>query len=342
MSIQSPLWLVAAPVLAAGVWALGAYAARRRADALALFLGRRADTAAYTTLARRRRTRTALVAGAVALGAVALAGPTWGTATRAARQESLDLVVALDVSNSMRVADVAPTRLDRARLDVLRLTEGRRGDRVGLVIFAGEAFLQCPLTSDMSAVRLFLDAVDPEQVVVQGTDFARALVAAESAFDAEDGAADRTRAILVVSDGEDHEGGLQEAADRLRERGVTLLALGIGTDAGGTIPDMGMGGVKRDRSGRAVVSTVDEAALRQIAGRDGVFRAGPGTVAAVGRRLDALDRSVVAEARVATGAERYQWPLALALLLLVAERWLATQPVPDPSGRRSQPEPASP
>ena len=330
MSLHAPLWLLAAPVLAAGVWALGAYAARRRADALALFLGRRADTATYAGLARRRRVRTGLLAAALALACVALAGPTWGTSTREARQESLDLVVALDVSNSMRVRDVPPSRLDRARLDVLRLVENRRGDRVGLVIFAGEAFLQCPLTSDMSAVRLFLDAVDPDQVVVQGTDFARALTAAESAFDSEAGAPDRARAILVVSDGEDHEGGLAEAADRLRERGVTLLALGVGTDDGGTVPDAGMGGVKRDRTGEPVVSRYDDAALRQIAGRDGVVRAGPGAVAEVSATLDVLDRSVVAEARVATGAERYQWPLALAFLLLVAERWLALRPVREP------------
>ena len=329
MSFRSPLVLVLAAVLVPAAWAAFAYAARRRREALALFLGARSGEGGPVGLARQRRIRAGLLVAAVALVGVALAGPRAGAALRESRQESLDLLIALDVSDSMRAEDVAPSRLERAKLEIERIVEARRGDRVGLVVFAGEAFLQCPLTTDRGALRLFLSAADPEQVAVQGTDFARALAVADAAFNAasDDGGQARPRALLVVSDGEDHEGGLGAEADALREDGVEVFALGVGTDEGGTVPEVRRGrsaGVKRDRSGQAVVSRYEEGALRDLAGRDGVFRVGRRPAAdAVNRALDRLDRAVVAEDEFAAEAERFQWPLGLALLLLVAERLVA-------------------
>ncbi len=316
MTFHAPWLLLLAPVAAGGAWLLAQYAARRRREALALFAGERAAPAA-AALVRRRAVRAGLVAGALALGLIALAGPTYGTVTRETTRESLDLVVALDVSRSMLTADTPPNRLARARLDVQRLLEDRAADRVALVFFAGEAFIQCPLTSDHAAVRLFLDAASPDAIAVQGTHFAAALDAAETAFGTDDA---RPRALVVVSDGEDHEGGLDEAASRLRERGVATFALGVGTDDGGPVPGNG-----RPR-GEPVVSRYTPAALRQIAGANGVVRAGRAGVAELTRRLDRLDRATVDGGRRATGAERYQWPLALALLLLAFERRLATRP----------------
>lgn len=316
MSFHAPLLLLLAPVAAGAVWWLAQYAARRRCEALALFGGPRADG-----LARRRTLRAALVAGALGLGLVALAGPTFGTVTRETTRESLDLVIALDVSRSMLTADTPPSRLARARLDVQRLLEARASDRVALVFFAGEAFVQCPLTSDHAAVRLFLDAASPDAIAVQGTRFAAAIDAAEAAFGTDDA---RPRALVVVSDGEDHEGGLDEAAARLRARGVATFALGVGTDDGGPVP--GDGGVRRGPDGEPVVSRYTPAALRQIAGDGAVVRAGRAGVAELTRHLDGLDRATVDGGRRATGAERYQWPLALALLLLAFERRLASRP----------------
>ena len=334
MSFRQPLVLLLVLALVPLAVGLVAYAARRRREALGLFLGPRAHSAADALAAavRRRHARAALAVGALACLGVALAGPRFGLDRRAARQESLDLLVALDVSESMRTEDVAPSRLARAKLEIARIVEARRGDRVGLVLFAGDAFLQCPLTSDRSAIRLFLDAADPEQVGVQGTDFANALRVASEAFDAARATASeqRPRALVVVSDGEDHEGGLEAAADALRESGVTLLALGVGTDAGGFVPASRRGrtiGFKSDRSGQRVISTYQEGALRAIAGGD-VVRVGRGSAAsAVNDRLDALDRAVLASSEFAAYAERYQWPLGLALLLLVAERLVALRAV---------------
>ncbi len=339
MSFRSPLVLALLAVLVPAAVAAFAYAARRRGAALALFLGPRAgaQAEAVAPLVRQRRVRAGLVVGALLCLGVALAGPRIGTALREARQESLDLLIALDVSDSMRVGDVAPSRLQRAKLEVERIVDERRGDRVGLVVFAGEAFLQCPLTTDRSALRLFLDAADPDQIAVQGTDFARALAVADQAFNAsaEGGSAERPRALLVVSDGENHEGGLSREADALRDDGVTILALGVGTDEGGEVPNVRRGrvtGVRRDRSGQVVVSRFEPGALRDLTGRSGLYRiARAGAVAPqINDALDRLDRAVLAESEFSAEAERFQWPLALALLLLVAERVVALRR-PSPS-----------
>ena len=337
MSFRSPLVLLLAAVLVPGVLALVAYAARERAQALRLFLGRGDRQPGVAGLARQRTVRAWLLAGALAAAAVALAGPRVGTALREGQQESLDLLIALDVSDSMRAEDIAPSRLERAKLEIERVVEARRGDRVGLVVFAGEAFLQCPLTTDRGALRLFLDAAAPDQVSVQGTDFARALAVADRAFDAAaEGQDQRPRALLVVSDGEDHEGGLGDAADALRDDGVTVLALGVGTDEGAPVPDIYRGravGDRTDRGGAPIVTRFEPGALRDLAGRDDVFRVGRRPAApAINDALDGLDRAVVAQDEFAAEAERFQWPLGLALLLLVAERLVALRrPPTDPA-----------
>ena len=343
MTFRDPAVLGLAAVLVGAAILAFAYAARQRLAALRLFLGERAgrEAGGVVPLVRQRRVRAGLVAAALACVGVALAGPRVGTSVREARQESLDLLVALDVSDSMRAEDVAPSRLDRAKLAVERIVADRRGDRVGLVVFSGEAFLQCPLTTDRGALRLFLDAADPEVVGVQGTDFASALRVADRAFDAAAPVAEaRPRALLVVSDGEDHEGGLEAAADALRDDGVSILALGVGTDAGAPVPEVRRGrvvGVHRDRSGDEVVSRFEPGALRDLAGRADVFRIGRGGAAAaeVNEALDRLDRAVLSESEVAASAERFQWPLAVGLLLLLVERVVALRPAPAGGGGRS-------
>src|SRR5690606_6037544 len=188
---------------------------------------------------------------------------------------------------------------------------------------------QCPLTADRSAFRLFLDAADPTLVATPGTDFANALSTARRAFAVEDDAEagpPRTRAVVVVSDGEDHEGGLEAAAEPLRDDGVALMAVGVGTERGGPIPVFRGGrriGYRTDRAGNRVVTRREEGVLRQIAGAEGVVRLPEEGVSALAARLDRLDRTVVGTERYEAYAERYQWPLALAVILLLAERLLA-------------------
>ena len=316
------LLLLAAPTAAA----LFAWAARRRQEALGVFAAR-GPAAAVETAARRRRWQAALAVGAVALLAVAAAGPRYGTALREIQQEGVDLVVALDVSESMRAEDVAPSRLARAKFEVAAVLDELRGSRVGLALFAGEAFLQCPLTTDFGAVRLFLDAAAPDLVPTQGTDFARALQVATEAFDvAADGAegeAPRARVLLVVSDGEDHADGVGEALDAAEDAGLAIFAAGVGEAEGAPIPVYRGGrlaGYKSDRAGATVSSRLEERALRRLAAAGAYYRIGRdgGDLGAFPDALDRLDRGALGSDQFEAFAEQYQWPLALALVLLAA------------------------
>ncbi len=333
MTFKTPeaLWLL---LLIPAVVFLYVYAARRRTEAVRLFFGGRdaPEQTLASRIARLRRWRGFLVVLGSAFLIVTLAGPLYGTSIREAQQESLDLIIALDVSSSMLAEDVAPSRLERARLSISQLVEQRKGDRIGLVVFSGDAFLQCPLTTDRSAFRLFLDAASPELVGTPGTDFANALFTALGAL-SDDGQAGppRTRAVLVVSDGEDQEGRLDEAVGVLRDDGVVLLAAGVGTEEGAPIPLFRRGariGFKTDANGVQVTSRFQEGVLREIAGSDGVVRLGAGNgIAEISARLDRLDRAVLDAEHYEASAERFQWPLGLALLLLLTERLLALKTV---------------
>ncbi|MDX1440616.1 MAG: VWA domain-containing protein [Rubricoccaceae bacterium] len=330
MPFKNPeyLWLLLA--IPAAIW-LFAYAARKRLEALHVFYeGREAPEKNYAKrIARSRRWRAAFLLGGCALLIAALAGPFWGLQIREAEQESLDLIVALDVSASMSVEDVSPSRLDRAKLAIAQLIEQRPGDRVGLVVFAGDAFLQCPLTSDRSAFRLFLDASGANSIATPGTNFANALAVARRAFAQEGSPGDsRGRVILVVSDGENHESGLEEVLDVLENAGISVLAAGIGTEAGGPIPTTQNGratGFKRDENGAQIISRYEEGVLRDIAGPGNVVRLGESEAAsALSIRLNQFERSIVATMQLESEANRFQWPLGFALLFLLIERliWL--------------------
>lgn len=224
------LLLVVLAVAAAGAIAL----ARRRAA-----LRRAAGALAPRIAPAANRTRPAARLGASCLGlalfALALSRPQCGTRAEVTRRSGVDLVVALDASRSMLAADVLPDRLSRAKLELAALLDGLGGDRVGIVAFAGDAFVQCPLTSDLAAAKLFLRGVEPGAQPRQGTALAAALSAAREVLE---GSArpGRAKVVLVVSDGEDHEGGLARAAQVLAAEGVRLFALAIGTSQGAPVP----------------------------------------------------------------------------------------------------------
>lgn len=308
--------LLALPLVAASY----AWAAWQRRKALAQ-LG---DPALVRRLvgpsaARRRRYQATLVVVATGLLALALAGPRYGTALREVEREGVDLVVVLDVSASMLADDVGPNRLERARNELRKLLNELSGDRVGLVLFAGDAFLQCPLTTDYGAVRLFLDAATPEAIPVPGSDVAGALERATDALtaSASDG---RARVVLVVSDGEAHSGDLDDAIARADAAGIVRFAAGVGTERGGRIPLSG-GGFKRNGQGEVVVTQLEDASLRAVAEEGTYFHLGPGggALTTLADRLATLDRAVLGRDRFESYAEQYAWPLAFALLLLLVE-----------------------
>jgi len=327
--------LLAVPAVAYVYWR----AARKRQAAREQF-GDAAllERLAPATPAWRRRLKAGLVVGAVAALALSLMGPRFGTEVRTVERRGVDLIVALDVSASMQAQDVAPNRLLRAKSEIRTLLGTLRGDRVGLVVFAGDGFVQAPLTTDYGALRLFLDVAGPDQVPTPGTNFGAALDAATEAFDAARPASDTTarpgdrreRALLVLSDGENHVGDLEDLKQAARENDVTLFAAGIGTEEGARIPVYDNGrrtGVKRNREGRIVRSRLDEPALTRLAEDGAYFRVGP-TSSALGdlpTALRQLETSVLAEEQFAEYAEMYQWPLAVALLLLFVEAVIPTR-----------------
>ena len=262
---------------------------------------------------------------------LAAARPQWGVLVEEVRHVGVDVVILLDTSLSMAAEDIAPNRLELARDEIDTLLDSLAGNRVALITFAGLPTLACPLTVDHGAVRLFLDAVEPEVVQVPGTALAEAIQLGIDAFGdpGEDGL-DRSRALVLFTDGEDHEGGIDEVLPELKKYGVLVHAVGVGTARGVPIPvtlgSDGLSGYKKDAEGRLVTTRLDESVLQQLA----LETAGNYYAATAGGREVEELISTIGEMNAAEfGAalrtryrERYQIPLLFALCALVAETLL--------------------
>ncbi|MEM1096259.1 MAG: VWA domain-containing protein [Bacteroidota bacterium] len=321
-------WAFIAVPLVVGLFLLAAW---RRKQLIARFGDKDLfQKLAAGTSARRRRWKAALVVLSVALVVLSLVGPRYGTQLREVKREGIDLIFALDVSLSMQAEDVAPSRLERAKNEIKKVLDELRGDRVGLIVFAGDAFIQCPLTTDYSAVRLFLDVASSDQVPTPGTDFGAALQSAVQAFDTEGETEEdqRTRALIFVSDGENHVEGVDAILGQARESGIVIYAAGVGEPDGVPIPIYRNGrrvGFKQDRNGRVVNTKLEEAALQQLA-EDGAYFRVAKTSSSMLSLLPALERLEKVEfgaEEYEEYAEQYQWPLLLAILLLAAERLIS-------------------
>jgi Ca-activated chloride channel family protein len=323
------LWLLALiPVL--GVALLTARRRARRAALLfaeAPLLRRLAPDASEG----RRLTRDLLRLGVLAAGVIALAGPRWGFHWEQVRREGVDLVIGLDVSRSMLAVDVKPNRLERAKLAILDLLNLLEGDRVALVPFAGTAFLQCPLTLDYDAFAQSLAAVRVGTIPRGGTALERAIDAGVAAFEGRQG---KHGAMILITDGESHEGDASAAADRAAEQGIRIFTVGMGTADGELIPLADEGGGQaflKDRDGNVVKSRLDEGALAEIAEKTGgaFVRAQGGTLdleTLFQDELAALDRRELESAIERRYEARFQVPLALALLLLTIESLIGDRP----------------
>lgn len=315
------LWLV--PTFALVLWSARRAAARRLRGFVSETLEARM---AGTVRSGVRVWRSVARLTALALLIVAAARPQWGASEVELEQSGIDLVVALDISRSMLAEDLRPNRLERAKAEIADLVESLDGDRVGLVFFAGGAFPQCPLTVDYAAARLFLSQAEPSMISSQGTDMGAALTTALELFPAEGG---RSRIVLVVTDGEDFGEGLDQALDQLREAGVVLYAVGIGTAEGAPIPDLDDAGVRRgfvrDRDGQVVISRLQEGPLLELArATEGMYaRTGSAglDVERLRAELRAMEGSTLRTQRVVSYQDRFTHPLIAALILLLLEAW---------------------
>ena len=282
-----------------------------------------------------KKTRMWLLAMAFVL--IALARPQWGAREETVKVTGLDVMIALDVSRSMEVEDVVPSRLKKAKHLIRSLSDRLQGDRIGVVAFAGGAHMACPLTSDIDFLLESVDILSPRTIVDQGTDIGLALETASRALDrgAEQNLnpgeqtdnAPPSRVVLLISDGEDQEDRAIEGAKKLKESGATLFVVGVGTEQGGPIPvrdESGQNfGFKKDRAGKSVVSTFRPDALMQVAsaagGRYWSSTSGEGEVEEILQAMGALNRSEFAERKYLIREERFQFPLAIAVILLLIE-----------------------
>lgn len=332
-------WLFLVPLLAGAL----VFAWHRRRAASARF-GSEENLAAL--VAGRsgpwRAARAVLMVTGIAFALVALAGPQWGSRTRVLRKRGVDVVIALDFSKSMLARDVRPDRIERAKAEVLRFVEELDGDRVGIVAFAGET-IEFPMTTDYGAVALFLQDLGPYDMPVGGTAIGRALVAAQRLLQrggrrgtgeepAEEGAPP-SRVVVLMTDGEDHEGDPVAAARALGEAGARVYAIGIGSRTGEPIPtyapDGTWTGYQRDEEGNLVQTALteeNERQLREIAEATGgsYFAAGRGDVGidqirAEMRRMRQEERRT---RRITVQEDRYALLLLPAFLLIVLEALL--------------------
>lgn len=260
-----------------------------------------------------------LAEGALALLVVMLARPQMGTKISNEKRQGIETLIALDISNSMLAEDVAPSRLDKSKMMIENLVDHFTNDKIGLVVFAGDAFVQLPITSDYVSAKMFLQNTDPSLIATQGTDLAQAIRLSMKSFtqDTKSG-----KAIILITDGEDHQGEAEEAAKEAKAKGIRVFILGIGSTKGAPIP-MGNGDYLKDRSGQTVMTALNEDMCRRVAA------AGSGMYIHVDNTSDAekaLDNEISKMQKGEMNSvvysdydEQFQAFAILALLLLVVE-----------------------
>lgn len=313
------LWLL--PLLAALHHYFGRAAKRRFALFAAPELGPRL---ARGTSGRRSAAKLALFLGGVGLLVAALARPQFGEKTAELKRMGVDVVVALDTSWSMAAEDVAPNRLAAAKREAGRIAAALEGDRVGLLLFAGESEMECPLTSDNETFRMILRSAGHNSSAVGGTDIAGALRKGGAALR---GSPAKSKIIVLLTDGEDHEGGVMEEVRRAASEGITVHAVGLGSATGAPIPvrdESGkLMGYRKDAAGQTVFTRLDAAALREIAlAGGGLYVSAQGGALDLGPVIAAIEKAEkgeIGEGKFTLYEERFQWPLAGATLLFLLE-----------------------
>lgn len=255
---------------------------------------------------------------------VALANPQIGTRLVEVKQEGIDLFVALDVSLSMKAEDIKPNRLEKAKFEIRNLIDRLAGDRIGLVVFAGEAYTQFPLTTDYGGAKLFLDAVDVDAVPIPGTSIGAAIQRAMESFDFNE---PTTKVLTIITDGENTEGDAFSAAEEAAKKGVRIWTIGLGSPDGAPIPLYNASGqqvdFKRDRLGSIVMTKLDEVSLERIAAiGNGAYYRGTNTqdeLNEIYKSINALQKREFGMKQFTDYEARYQYFLAAGILLLLLE-----------------------
>ena len=321
-AVPDYLYLLTAVPLLAAVYLLALRSRRRR---LARF-GNPLTLAGLMPEASpaRMRNKVVLFLAALVLLTLALARPQLGSKLREVEREGVEIMLAVDVSNSMLADDFEPNRLERTKYAVEQVLEGLEEDKVGVVVFAGDAYVQLPITSDYLTARTFVSQIAPDMVSRQGTALGSAISLAASSFTSESGT---SRVIVLITDGENHEDDPLGAAEHAAAQGVTIYTIGIGTPEGAPI-ELG-GDFIRDENGEIVVSKLDEKTLQEIALATGgaYVRAGNRSIGLqeIISRINETEKARLAATVFEEYDERYQYLLAAALVLLLLEFVLLTR-----------------
>ncbi len=313
------LWLlVLVPGLAVFFWA----AFRRKRRDLERF-GNPSLVALLTASVSRNRQiwKTVLAAAAVFFLVLSLARPQFGTKLRTVKRVGQDIVVAMDVSQSMMAEDIKPNRLEKAKHEIASMIDKFEGDRVALVAFAGKAFVQCPLTLDYGAAKMFLDAMIPDLIPVPGTAVKAAIEESIACFSGQER---KHKVLVLITDGEDHAGDPVEAAKEAAKQGVVIYTVGLGSPDGVPIPTgEGPAGFKKDRGGQVVMTRLDEVTLEKIALETGgkYYRATPAEVELdrIYEEVRKMEKKSLSSMQYTQFEERFQIPLAIAIFLLILE-----------------------
>ncbi len=335
MRLGSPVFLLAWGLLPLLAVLIGLALVRQRA-----LLSRLGEAATVRRLARdsslqRRTAKGLLLMVALFCAILALTRPQWGKVIEPMTREGVDVILALDVSESMNAQDVTPDRFARARAVARLLSASLEGNRVGLVAFAGTAFVQCPLTLDQSAVHLFLDILEVGDVPDPGSNLEEAIRVAMAAYPEENTG---KRVLVLITDGEDLDGKAAVAAAEAAEAGIVLYTVGVGTSSGGPIPraatSIRSAEYKKDGAGKIITTRLSPAHLEELAraggGRYLLGGAALGAAESLAAEIDRMEEAELSSRMVTHHKERYQLPLLAALIFLFAELFVS------PSRRRSR------
>ncbi len=296
------------------------YGQRRRLKILKNYISTASMSVLTPDVAHHRRwIKSGLMIFSVVFVVIAISGPQYGFHWQEIEQKGIDIFIALDCSKSMLAGDIKPDRLKRAKREVFDLLSMLKGDRAGLVAFAGEAFVQCPLTLDYQAFNIFMNALNPDYLPVGGTDIAGAINVAIEAFPE----AEKTeKAIILITDGENTGGSVLDAAKEAAKKDVKIFCIGVGKTEGMPVPEKD-GGFKKDKKGKIILTKLDEKTLIKIA-----EITGGGYVRSVAGDMDLeniylrrirgeLEQSTLTSGKKKIWENRYQWPLGLAIILLI-------------------------
>ena len=263
-----------------------------------------------------------LIMVAYAFLIIAVANPQTGSKLVQGERKGIDIVIALDVSNSMLAQDIKPDRLERSKQAISKLIDKLKNDRIGIVVFAGHAYVQMPVTTDYSAAKMFLSTISTKMVPTQGTAIGEALTMAASEFDDET----HSRAIILITDGENHEDNAVKAAKDAAEKGIHVYTIGMGLPDGAPIPEYQNGrqvGYKKDDKGQTVITRLDEPMLQEIASAgDGIYVRANNSEAGlrtVYDEINKLEKTKFESKMFSDYEDRFQYFIAASLLFLILE-----------------------